>query len=48
MQVTLEQCSPRLMGEKVLLKMECFLRHVEITNEDKAHHFLRYQGYCSL
>jgi hypothetical protein len=22
--------------------------HVEITNEDTAHHFLRYQGYCSL
>jgi len=22
--------------------------HVEITNEDNAHHFLRYQGYCSL
>jgi len=22
--------------------------HVEITNEDNAHHFLRYKGYCSL
>jgi len=22
--------------------------HVEITNEDNAHHFLCYQGYCSL
>jgi hypothetical protein len=22
--------------------------HVEITNEDNAHHFLSYQGYCSL
>jgi hypothetical protein len=22
--------------------------HVEITNEGNAHHFLRYQGYCSL
>jgi hypothetical protein len=22
--------------------------HVEITNEDSAHHFPRYQGYCSL
>jgi hypothetical protein len=21
--------------------------HLEITNEDNAHHFLRYQGYCS-
>jgi len=22
--------------------------HVEITNKDNMHHFLRYQGYCSL
>jgi len=22
--------------------------HVEITNEDNAHHFIRYQGFCSL
>jgi hypothetical protein len=22
--------------------------HVEITKEDNAYHFLRYQGYCSL
>jgi hypothetical protein len=22
--------------------------HVEITNEDNAHHFLGYEGYCSL
>jgi hypothetical protein len=22
--------------------------HFEITNEDNAHHFIRYQGYCSL
>jgi hypothetical protein len=22
--------------------------HVEIANEDNAHHFLRYEGYCSL
>jgi hypothetical protein len=22
--------------------------HVEITNEGNVHHFLQYQGYCSL
>jgi hypothetical protein len=24
------------------------MEDIEITNEDDAHHFLQYQGYCSL
>jgi hypothetical protein len=56
MQVTLAQCYPRLMREK-LWKIQVFLSgipisqeslHVEITDEDNTHHFLRCQGYCSL
>jgi len=30
----------------ILTNQESF--YVEITNEDRAHHLLRYQGYCSL
>jgi hypothetical protein len=28
------------------MAQEC--SQVEMTNEENAHHFLRYQGYCSL
>jgi len=56
MQVTLVQCSPRLMGKK-LWKSQVFLSgiptiqqnsHVEITDEDTVRYFLLYQGYCLL
>jgi hypothetical protein len=41
-------------GEESMKNSKCFKRqkrfkessHVEITNEENAHHFLRYQEYC--
>jgi len=51
MHVTLVQCSPGLMKKTSVSDWHKRFKqssHVEITNEESAHHFLRYQGYCSL
>jgi len=58
MQVTIVKWSPQLMvGEGQAMKKSNVYEwykwlkgssQVEITNEDDAHHFLRYQVYCSL
>jgi len=55
--VTLVQCSPKLMGggghyEKISVlvwhKRFKVTSDVKIINEENAHHFLRYQVYCTL
>jgi hypothetical protein len=53
MQVAFMQWSPKLMGQE-LGKSQVSLRgvngrmfHVEITNEENSHYFLRYKDYCS-
>jgi hypothetical protein len=56
MQVTHVHCCPRVMGEKLPKRRGSFewqkgfneSLHLEITNKDNAHRFLRYQGDCSL
>jgi len=34
--------------ESVNITMTQESSHVKITNKDNTHHFLQYQGYCSL
>jgi hypothetical protein len=52
--VALVRRSPRLMGGRSYKRLNVFewhkrfemSSHVEITNEENAHHFLLYKGYC--